>query len=257
MLLLGNVQAGQDGAGVAVSQAQPVALVAAPRAQQPSVAKVSLQDCSGLGTPVECFTRPDSTTSRYLNVASFFDKRARSLDTHFFLKYFDNAAKAVVEINGLGMHVRYDNDATRTLPAVGVLKTSQDAPLLPPKDALTNLQVVGVEAEPDQAETCVEFDEPVRIEADEAAWLVVRFPAAAAQAFFGLLVDADATDLDCDFMTPDAGEYYYRPDPLNGPPFDWAITAYTTPVTSKELLSEVPWSQWKQLYRDAGNESTH
>lgn len=250
-----------NGAGTPLSQVRGLTVVV-----EPSAAKAASQDdrdtvpvvqaCPGLGSAEQCFTPPaNPVTGRYLNVASFFDRRQRSLSSHFFLKYFDNAGGAVVEINGLGMHVDYDRASTRTLTAAGVVKTSRATPLLPTSSDLTELQAVGIVAEDGNAETCVEFDTPVRVEADEAAWLVVRFPDAAEGAFIGVLVDTDATDLDCDFMTPDAGEYYYRPDSQSGPTFDWAITAYTSAVTSKDLLSEIHWSQWKQLYRDAGPES--
>jgi hypothetical protein len=246
-----------EGVGPEVSAARPVQLVATPVAAKPGVDVVDVvQDCPGLGTAEQCFTPPpDPSTGRYLNVASFFDRRQRSMDGHFFLKFYDNAAGAVVDINGLGMHVDYNQAGIRTLAAVGVLKTSRSTPLLPAVNDLRELQAVDVVAEPGNVETCVEFDEAIRIAADEAAWLVVRFPPAGESAFIGLLVDEDATDLDCDFMTPDAGEYYYRPDPRNGPAFDWAITAYTTAVVNKDLLSEIHWSQVKQLYRDTESAS--
>lgn len=204
--------------------------------------------CAGLGTPVQCFTPPNPSTGRYLNVASFFDRRQRSDSNHYFLKFFDNAAGELLEITGISMHVSWTMNL-RTFPAVGVVRTSRDAPVLPSPVELLNLQVVNVQAQVDRAELCVAIPQ-ARLLPDESAWLVVRFPVTpqnAQDALILILVDDDSEDLQCDYMTRDAGQYYYRPDPRNGPALDWAITAYTTPVVRKP---SVPWSQVKRLYRD-------
>ena len=157
-----------------------------------------------------------------------------------------------MDVSGLGMHVRFSRDDSRTLVAAGVLKTSSANPTLPLPDALLTLQAVAIRGEDLGVETCVEFDEAVRLSAEESAWLVVRFPSAPDGSFIGLLVDDDATDLDCDYMTPDSGQMYFRPDPRRGPAFDWAITAYTQAVTSKEaLVAESSWSNVKVLYHSA------
>lgn len=241
-----------------ISEASPVAIVAQPHvSKSPQTSPFIAAECDPLGTPVRCFTPPATpATGTYLNVASFFDKRQLSLETHFFLKYYENTAAAAVEITGLGMHVSSNNAGLKTIPAVGVLKTARANPAFPLPADLKELQIVGVPAAALGVETCVEFEEAIRLEADEAAWLVVRFPPAPLGFFIGLLVDDDATEEDCDYLTPDDGQMYFRPDPRNGPAYDWAITAYTQAVASKDALVSKTWSTVKTLYREPDIETT-
>ena len=234
--------------------AAPVALQAAPRADKVDLNLPAVGMACPVGTPVNCFTVPaNPATGRYLNVASFFDRRELSLGTHYFLKFFENTSGAALDIAGLGMYVTSSSGSSRTLSAVGVLKTSRANPTLPLPEDLLELQVVGIAGEATGTETCAEFNSAIRLSAEESAWLVVRFPPGAIGTFIGLLVDDDATDEDCDFMTPDNGQMYFRPDPRSGPAFDWAITAYTQSVTSKETTVDIiDWSNFKVLYRNSG-----
>jgi hypothetical protein len=242
--------------GKSPSTAQPVTLVAPVEAiKAPSNAPWLAAECDPLGTPVQCFTPANPATGVYLNVGSFFDQRRRSLDTHFFLKYFDNAAAVATEITGLGTYFQSNSAALQNILAAGVLKTSRTNPALPLPATLNNLQVVGVPIKGLGIETCIQLPKPVRLEANEAAWLIVRFPQAASSGnpFIGILADGDAVDADCDYMTPDVGQMYYRPDPLNGPKFDWAITAYTAQASSK---ASKLWAEVKVLYRDTDSKPT-
>jgi hypothetical protein len=239
--------AGAPGGGVPVTEALPVELpadVAGAAAPQPLGVVTQGQAC-GFGTAQQCFAPPNPVTGRYLNVGAFFDLQRRTTSQHFVVKLFVPPATSRVVVRGVGYHTSRSGDVMRR---VGVLKTSAAAPVLPRTEDLALLQVGNVVSAAFGTETCVEFaeaDQPT-LEPGEAAWLVLQFPDVAGTT--GILVDDDATDENCDFLTPDSGRYWYRPDPRAVVKVDWALTAYTEPAVIKQQQDR-SWTRVRTVYR--------
>ena len=63
--------------------------------------------------------------------------------------------------------------------------------------------------------------------------------------------DVDGDDRDCDFMSDDAGEHWYRPDPRSGPFYDFGITVFTRGLAASPEKDPRPstWTLVKSLYR--------
>ena len=212
------------------------------------------QGCSELGVANECF---QPLTGPFLNVASFFDSQESSLSSHYFLKLFRNEGADSLRLRGMGFHAR---PAGATFQAAGAMILGSDI-VFPRADALLNLRTVGIVSEPDEnLMTCVPFDDaidskgrlaPAILAPGEVAWVVLRFPELAEGVFLGIRMDVDGADLDCDFMTDDAGEHWYRPDPRSGPFYDFGITVFTSGLIASpepEPQSST-WALVKSLYR--------
>ena len=241
--------AGAAGAagGVPVTEALPVAPPAdlpQAAAPQPHGVVTQSQACA-LGSAQQCFSPANPVTGRYLNVGAFFDLSRRTTSQHFVVKLFVPPASSRVVVRGVGYHAMASGHVMRR---VGVLKTSAASPVLPRPEDLALLQVGNVPSPAFGTETCVEFaaeDQPT-LEPGEAAWLVLQFPDVAGSA--GILVDDDATDENCDFLTPDSGRYWYRPDPRAAVKVDWALTAYTEPAVIK-AQQDRSWTHVRTVYR--------
>lgn len=207
----------------------------------------------GVGTAYRDFEVPavQSDTTAYVNVAGFFDKRRRSVATHYLIKYFAPEPAARLQIEGFGMRV-YGTLGRDELPAAGVIVTKRAQPIFPTTEELRQLQDVFIDGQGHNAETCVNLaDDGVVLEADEAAWIVVNFPDAAPNVFVGVLADVSPSgstnpDRSGDFMTRNGGDLWYRPDPNVFPKYDWAFTVYATSLSRKVTQT---WGVVKQLYR--------
>ena len=79
--------------------------------------------------------------------------------------------------------------------------------------------------------------------------MVLRFPVTGTERV-KIAVDADPTDHACDFLSIDAGQTWYQPDPVTGPIFDWGITAYTNAGQNPPGPAPPTWSTVKKLYID-------
>ena len=107
--------------------------------------------------------------------------------------------------------------------------------------------------------TCVEFPTAIDtrgstigldliLNPGAAAWLVVRFITTPPGEFVGILVDDDANDQLCDYLTIDGGSTWYQPDPVYGPKFDWGITVFTNTGQNAVSPAAPTWSTVKKLY---------
>jgi hypothetical protein len=212
------------------------------------------QACDELGQASECFNSPGTS---YLNVGEFFDDTGSSTSAHYILKLFRNETGDSLRLTGMGFYARTSNPAANVFQAAGAIVMGSDV-VFPRSDALVNLTTVGIVAAPLDTMTCVGFEDAIDSKGrlaqpvlgpDECAWLVLRFPELAEGVRLQIRVDSDATDLDCDFLTPDAGEHWYRPDPRSTPHYDWEITAYTAATASRPVSAAPTWSLVKSLYR--------
>jgi hypothetical protein len=246
----------RSGSGLAALESQSRRVAA--RAHATLVPPALVQATCPLGTAVSCYDPPGST---YLNVGSFFDAFQGTSSSHYFLKFYRNETAGAVALRGLGfesqstVHGR-PSPSTNKFSAAGAVFIGTQF-VFPKPEALINLSQVGVVGS--DAETCVDFSflidtrgQPLPAETvlqpNEAAWLVLRFPSYPDSVFVGVRVDDDPNDQPCDYMTPDGGAYWYRPDPLYGPAYDWVMTAYVEPRPARTEPA-LTWSTVKSLYR--------
>jgi hypothetical protein len=237
------------------SQARPVAPLAHSTRVVPEVAA----DSCALGTPVRCYHQPLGST--FLNVGSFFDVNQATSSSHFFLKLYRNDTGGAVALRGMGFESESTvhgnlSPGTNKFSAAGAVFVGTKF-VFPKPEALINLTEVGVTGTT-AGETCVEFSlaidprgQPLPdnvLQPGEQAWLVLRFASYPDSVFVGLRVDDDPEDQPCDYLTPDGGEYWYRPDPYYGPVYDWGMTAYVEPRPARTTAA-VSWSLVKTLYR--------
>jgi hypothetical protein len=226
---------------------------------------VSGGSCGGArctGNASQCFEPLEPLQAgNYVNVGSFFDKKQHSSNRHYFAKYFapaDSTQRYL--LRGMSFFARYartDSAGARAdsviFPFAGAVLTSARTPFLPKPQDLTQLQQVGIHACGTSTATCVDLSaDHIVIAPGRAAWLVLNFPDLPDNVFVGVLADKDnVVDHPCDFLTQDAGDLWYRPDPVHTPFFDWGITVYTEPTTLKdgEQVQPYLWAQVKQLYR--------
>jgi hypothetical protein len=192
--------------------------------------------CTG-GSSQRCF---EPGPSEFINVGSFFDRLRRTLPNDYMIKYFLPDSPGRYQIQGFSF---VNSRRGLTYPGGGVVTTPADAPNFPTSEQLSLLQVTMFEAAGPDSETCVNVGSSVIVEAGQAAWLVVHMPADTA--FVGLRADRTGQDHPCDFMTRDAGDYWYRPDP-NQSPYDWQITPHFVALPGRPTL---PWTTVKRLYR--------
>ena len=232
--------------------AAPVTLAATPHVFE--TAPVVAQTCP-LGAPIACF---DALGTTALNPASFFDSNQVSDVQHYFMKLFRNDTGNTVIIEGMGFESRASNPAFNRFQAAGGIFAGVDA-LFPSPEALLALPVVEIRGQDPGNTTCVEFPTAIdtrgstigtdlTLEPGEAAWLVLRFIAARSGVFVGILMDDDGNDQPCDYLTIDGGLTWYQPDPVNGPFFDWGITAFTNAGLGPPSPSPPTWSTVKSLY---------
>jgi len=208
-----------------------------------------------------------SIAANYLNAAAFFDARRRTSSKHYFIKYFDPdstgweaywasipADSVADSLQIVGMSFRSSRSGD-VFPSAGVVKTSAASPFFPRAWELGDeLQEYGKKGEGKSAETCVDFShDGVFLKRGQAAWAVLRFPDAADTALVGILVDKKAPDHSGDFLSPDGGDLWYRPDPSAGSAYDWAITVYyRRPPSSRPPKGDdrnLHWAEFKKLYR--------
>jgi hypothetical protein len=211
-----------------------VAAAAPDDPQQPAA------DCMQ-GTPARCYE--DLVGARNLNVASFFDRSQRGRAEHFMVKYSAPADAGRHRLEGFS----FTANRAATFALLGALVTKRDTPFLPTNESLTGLQRQNVRASGGGEPTCIDFaGQDLVLEADEAAWLVVGWSDAQDTIPVTVRVDPDpANDHPCDFMSRDAGDLWYRPDPAQAP-FDWKFTAFYAVMPSKQT---VEWNRFKRLYR--------
>ena len=239
------------------SQSRPVAA----RAHSTLTPPPTVQAPCAVGTAVRCYETLGST---YLNVGSFFDAFEGTSSSHYFLKLYRNETAGAVALRGMGfqsqstVHGR-SSPSTNKFSAAGAVFIGTQF-VFPKPEALINLLQVGITGS-NIEETCVDFSYLIDsrgqtlpaetvLQPNEAAWLVLRFPSYPDSVFVGVRVDDDSTDEPCDYMTPDGGEYWYRPDPLYGPAYDWGMTAYVEPRPARtEPTLTWSWSTVKRLYR--------
>jgi hypothetical protein len=201
--------------------------------------------CPGSSTD-RCYDSPAVQTS-FVNVGSFFDRRGRTTSQHYFVKLFSPATPGRYQIEGMSFVC---NRAATVFPAAGVVPTSAETPIFPSADQLLRLQALSVSGQGPTTSTCVDLSgRAVVLESGQAAWLVLNFPDAADSVFIGVKAETDAagaaSDHGCDFMTRDAGEYWYRPDPRYSP-YDWMIAAHYDALPSR---AQDAWTTVKLLYR--------
>ena len=230
-----------SGAAALTAAAAPVRAVG-PEAAAP--AAVIAANCVGTQTD-QCYDTGAGHTS-FVNVGSFFDRKGRTSARHYMVKLFAPASPGRYQIQGMTF---LNNRAQTVFPTAGVVPTSAAAPVFPTAEQLVRLQVQSVSGLGPSAPTCVDLaGRNVVLEAGQAAWLVLNFPDAADSVFVGVQAETDTTgaasDHACDFMTRDAGEYWYRPDPRQSP-YDWAIAAHYDALSAKQ---NVPWTLVKRLY---------
>lgn len=244
---------GRERSGIeALAASVPTVVRQGPVVEVPSGSGRSIAAiCPGGGLTDKCYD--DSvTTTQYVNVATFFDRRCvegRSGCSvgaaDYMVKYFEPPTPGRYQI--LGFTFR-NNRAGTVFPNAGVVVTNAEAPLFPTFDDLRLLPVVGVAGLGKAEVTCVDVTRyDVVLEADQAAWLVVHIPADTA--FVGLQSETERTDHPCDFMTRDQGDYWYRPDPQQSN-YDWMMTPYFVALPSRpQSVEDRPWSAVKVLYR--------
>lgn len=225
-------------------------MVVAGDAPSPGIA----QGCLQLGQTHECF---NALGDSYLNVGAFFDANRSSTSSHYFLKLFRNDTADSLSLTGMGFYARTSHPESNVFQAAGAIVMGSDL-VFPRGDALGNLNAVGIVAAPENEMTCVEFEEAIDtkgrrarlvIGPGDAAWIALRFPEVAEDVVLEIRADRDATDLDCDFLTPDAGEHWYRPDPRSLPHYDWEITVFTSASVSRVDPPPPTWTLVKSLYR--------
>jgi len=211
----------------------------------------------------QCFD-PLVDPRTYLNVGSFFDSQQATSNTHYFLKLYRNDGGESVRLLGMGFESRSrirgrSSPETNRFAAAGAVVLGPEL-VFPKPEALLSLPEVGIVGHNPDTMTCVEFTlgidpkgRPLQPEIvlapGDAAWLVLRFASYPDSVFLGVRVDPDANDQPCDFMTADGGEYWYRPDPVNGPVYDWGITAYVEPRQSSPEPPPPTWTLVKLKYR--------
>jgi hypothetical protein len=240
--LAGTAAAVAAGRGAAELDALPVQAVG-PTAVAPGHAISAA--CPGSQVD-RCYDTGGGHTS-FVNVGTFFDRRSRTASDHFLVKLLIPSTPGRYQIRGFSFLA---NRAGTVFPSAGVVLTSASTPIFPSAEQLTRLQVLSVVSEGPTVETCADLTgKTVILESGQAAWLVLNFPDAADSVFIGVQAETDtagaATDHECDFLTRDGGEYWYRPDPRQSP-YDWVIAAYYDALPSKQ---EEPWTRVKLLYR--------
>jgi hypothetical protein len=249
----GSVHAGSGGLAALEAQSVPVL----PRIVSPGsdAAPRVQQGCDTLGVANECF---DPLGTTYLSVASFFDSREPIESDHYFLKLFQNTTGDSVRLTGMGFYTQSDTEETNRFQAAGAIVTGQDL-VFPESQALLDLLRVNIPGEPEGSMTCVNFTGAVDpkgrsvsavIGPGDWAWVALRFPELGAGRYVRIRVDADSNDQPCDYMTHDGGRHWFRPDPRNGPAYDWGITVFTQSKSSRPVAQTEPtWTLVKRLYR--------
>lgn len=221
--------------------------------------KADPRGCDATFPASRCFDLEGTLRGMRVNVGSFFDRSRppgggrtytqppRSSSAHYFIKYYEPAALDSQQVHGFSFWSRASSIHGAQFPAVGVITTSAATPRFPTNEQLRNLQRLNVETTLGGAETCIDLtSERIHLRRGEAAWMVLNFPDVSDSVFAGIAADTVGTDQACDFMTPNAGQVWYRPDPRDRPRFDWAITVYTEALTSKGTPT---WADVKQVYR--------
>jgi hypothetical protein len=158
----------------------------------------------------------------------------------------------------MGFYAQSSSEATHRFQAAGVMVAGSTL-VFPGPQALLDLLQVGIDAEPEGTMTCVAFTGAIDtkgrrvapvIGPGDWAWVVLRFPQLGAGSYVRVRVDADANDQPCDYLTPDGGMHWFRPDPRHGPAYDWGITVFTQSKAARPVAqSEPTWTLVKQLYR--------
>ncbi len=191
-----------------------------------------------VGVADSCY---EAGASRYINVGSFFDRLQTPRLTHYIVKYFEPGAVRTRLVS-----FSFISNRAVTYAAAGAVVTRRDAPVLPATSdlrALRHLLIPAAAGEP----TCVDLaGDNLVLESDQAAWLILQFSDPLDTDFTGVKADSDANDHPfCDYMTRDAGELWYRPDPSQTK-LDWEFTPFSSVLPSKQQMR---WSQIKTLYR--------
>lgn len=245
--------AGSRADALAVLEAQ-----AAPRAPQVVFdggdAPEVLQGCD-LGTANDCF-EPLGTI--YLSVSAFFDSREPIDSNQYFLKLFQNETGDSLRLRGMGFYTLASSTAENRFQSAGAIIAGARL-LFPESQALRDLLHVSIPGEALGTMTCVEFEEaldtkgnrmPAVLGPGDWAWAVLRFPELGPGKYVRIRVDNDGNDRPCDYLTPDGGAHWFRPDPRNGPAYDWGITVFTESKASRpEVHTEPTWTLVKTLYR--------
>jgi hypothetical protein len=247
VLLAGTlpVDAAAPGAFPALeARSQPVQRVApaAPPAAAPAADDPlpRVQDCP-TGQVDRCFEFPSGSRD-FVNVATFFDKAQRTQGDDFMVKLFVPPNNGRNRLNGFVFEC---NRAGPRFPAAGAVVTSATEPIFPTNEQLQLLQQGAFEGAAAGTPTCVDLTgSSLILESGQAAWLIVHCSADTPNVY--LRADRDPTDHPCDFMTRDAGDYWYRPDPRQSP-YDWEFTPYFDVLPAKQ--QDFVWSQVKSLYR--------
>ena len=204
----------------------------------PTATPASTLGACATGVPDSCY---EQGPARFVNVGSFFDRLQRPASTHFMVKYFE--PRGVVRTQLVGFS--FTSNRAVTYAAAGAIVTRRDSLFFPATSQLTALPHVAIAAAAGSP-TCVDLTgDDLVLESGQAAWLILQFSDPLDSDFTGVKADADATDHQCDFMTRDSGDLWYRPDP-NQTKLDWEFTPFSTVLASKQQL---PWSQIKILYR--------
>lgn len=216
---------------------------------------VVLQACTDLAGDTEhkCF---DALGAVWLNVGAFFDATRPSSEDHYFLKLFTNDSGDTLKLTGMGFYARTTDPELNVLRAAGAIL--MDSLLVFPRTALPFLAANSIAIAPETEMTCVAFDaaiditgksvEPVLLPG-QRAWMALRFPDLPKGVELEIRVDDDDHDQDCDFMTPDAGEYWYRPDGHSRPSYDWGISVFYEANPSRPQPPPPTWTLVKSLYR--------
>jgi hypothetical protein len=194
------------------------------------------------GQTAPCFEA--TGTPQYLSVASFFDRERQAGSTDYIVKYFEPPSPGRYQVLGFTFT---NNRAGSVFPHAGAIVTSAETPFFPTDTQLGLLPVTGLVGLGPDSITCVDVhSDNIVLETNQAAWLVVHLPSDTV--FVGLRAEADPTDHPCDFMTRDAGDYWYRPDPTQSP-YDWMITPYFAILPSRAEVDQPTWSLVKRYYR--------
>ena len=241
--------------GLAALQAQAVPVLPQVISFGEGGAPALLQGCDTLGVANECF---DPMGNTYLSVASFFDSSEPMEEGHYFLKLFQNTTGDSLRLSGMGFYAQSSSETTRRFQAAGAIIAGSDL-VFPEPQALLDLLRVGIAAEPEDTMTCVAFTGaidtkgrrvPAIVGPGDWAWVALRFPELGSGSYVRIRVDTDPNDQPCDYLTQDGGRHWYRPDPRNGPAYDWGITVFTQAKASRPVAQNEPtWTLVKQLYR--------